>query len=153
MKRNDVLVLLAGFIATGLTWRYQTAKWGIPVAIASAMAFLFVHFFWKEHPLQPADAASIKDSFNPTQSVTGTSITDVGNATATSSPIAIAKYEEHHHYPPRTQPAKHVPPTVECVRTKTIRVTEGGEHSDTLIESTDPSDPQALVAYFRNIGV
>lgn len=98
MKRNDVLVLLAGFVATGLAWRYQAAKWGIPVAIASAIAFLFIHFFWKERPPQNREAASVKDSFNPMQSVTGQSLENVGNPVQNANPKATATIEQHQHF-------------------------------------------------------
>lgn len=55
--------------------------------------------------------------------------------------------------PSERVPAKHIPPRVECVRTRTIRVTQGGRYSDCLVESViiDARDHQAVAAYFRNV--
>lgn len=139
-------------LATG---HFKQYAWAMPwLYIASA----FFGILWLvSHPkvrflfgvndrqkLPQTDTMGVKDSFQQAQTVGDIRTGDVHVHLPESIPQVRM---------PQPLPAKHIPPTVECVRTRTIRITSSGRYGECLSESTiiDSHDPQAVVAYFRNV--
>jgi hypothetical protein len=155
MNRNEWVTLAFTLVGAGGTY-YITQKpmWSLAALVLGLLIMLALFLFDKpkeSHPAQPGNQAS--DSFRQ-------NLSNVGNASASSSPVAIGQYIDQRPYPTpasvptRTAPElpKSVPPTVECVRTRTINITDGGHYGDCLVEAPapNPSYPQAVVAFFRN---
>ncbi len=153
MNRGDWVSAGATLIASGAG--YLVGGWkGAAICIASGLIIiLVVHSRAKaKEPTIRERAVEVIDRLQQTSSGTnvGAPITQNANPTINVFPPTSVVAPA---IPTESIPAKHVSPTVECVRTRTIRVTEGGRYGDCLLESVviDAHDPQAVVAYFRNV--
>lgn len=169
MKRNDILTTLVGVALTGLSWHFGGIKWGLPIAVASAVAFFLIHSYWKEpSPVgtQPSISDSLKQNIenvgNPVQNANPT----INNSpTFNNNPIFAPQI----HVTPPTIPAapavKPVQPkqqskhNIVFLRAEFVKLTYSGPgfssstdgmHSFSEVTGTSKGDMIGLVARFRN---
>jgi len=143
MNRNEWVTLAFTLVGAGGTY-FVTQKplWSLAALGVGLLIMLCLFLFDRPKEAALPRQNEVSDSFKQTME-------NVGNPTVIVYPPTQSPPVPTTHI----APAKHVPPVVECVRTRVIRVAPSGRDGNALSESTiiDSHDPKAVVAYFRNI--